>query len=233
MPAALGWPSSPRRTNGRPAWCSPPSGAMRSSTGLTSGTRSSSRTTTTPSSATTGSPSVPCRVYRRTGSFPSGRSASRSRRRCGSAGAALPPLPPAPTEPVRAAKRVADRGAPVVDQLALVALIESGRYDRHLRRMRTEYSKRRETLVAALAEHAPRARLTGLAAGFHAVAHLPDGADEADVVARALSKRVALYGMGRYRSTHATRPPQLVIGFGNTGVRAIEDGIKTVAALLR
>jgi GntR family transcriptional regulator/MocR family aminotransferase len=141
-------------------------------------------------------------------------------------------LLPAPlVAPVAALKQVTDRGAPTLDQLALASLIESGRYDRHLRRMRAEYSKRRHTLVASLAEHAPHRPLTGLAAGFHAVLHLPANADEDDVVARALERQVRIYGMGRYRSTQAT-PPQLVMGFGNTSVRAIDDGISAIAALL-
>jgi GntR family transcriptional regulator/MocR family aminotransferase len=135
--------------------------------------------------------------------------------------------------PVGAAKQVADRGAPGLDQLALAGLIESGRYDRHLRRMRAEYSKRRDTLVAALTEHAPHIPLTGLAAGFHAVAHLPDGTDEHTVVAQARQRQVGLYGMSRYRSSQSTRPPQLVLGFGNTTIRAIGEGIITIAPLLR
>ena len=135
--------------------------------------------------------------------------------------------------PVGAAKQVADRGAPGLDQLALAALIESGRYDRHLRRMRAEYSKRRDTLVAVLAEHAPHVPLTGLAAGFHAVAHLPEDADEHAVIAAARKRRVGLYGIGTYRSTQSTKPAQLVIGFGNTGVRAIKEGIRTIGPLLR
>ncbi len=134
--------------------------------------------------------------------------------------------------PVGTAKQVADRGAPGLDQLALAALIESGRYDRHLRRMRAEYSRRRDTLVAALTEHAPHIRLTGLAAGFHAVAHLPEGTDEQALVGRARERRVGLYGMNTYRSTPLTSPAQLVIGFGNTGVRAIEDGITAIGPLL-
>jgi GntR family transcriptional regulator/MocR family aminotransferase len=76
-------------------------------------------------------------------------------------------VPEALVEPVAAIKQVVDRGVPTLDQLALAALIESGRYDRHLRRMRTTYSQRREALVAALAAHAPARAVTGLAAGFH------------------------------------------------------------------
>jgi GntR family transcriptional regulator/MocR family aminotransferase len=74
--------------------------------------------------------------------------------------------------------------------------------------------------------------LTGLAAGFHAVAHLPAGADEQQVIDRARAERVRLYGMSRYRSDFATTPAQLVFGFGNTSVRAIEAGIRTVGPIL-
>jgi GntR family transcriptional regulator/MocR family aminotransferase len=133
---------------------------------------------------------------------------------------------------VTSAKRIADRCTSVIDQLALAALIESGRFDRHLRRMRTEYSTRRDTLVEALAEHAPHVRVTGLAAGFHAVAHLPEDADEGDIVAAAYELGVGVHGMARYRSDDAWHPPSLVLGFGNTSSRAIRAGIGAIAGLL-
>ena len=132
-----------------------------------------------------------------------------------------------------AAKQTADRGAPGLDQLALAKLLESGRYDRHLRRMRSVYSRRRDTLVAALAEHAPQVALTGMAAGFHAIAHLPAGADEDLVVTRARRVGVGLYGISAYRSAPEPRRPQLLLGFGNTADRAIEEGIRIVAPVLR
>jgi GntR family transcriptional regulator/MocR family aminotransferase len=141
-------------------------------------------------------------------------------------------LPDAIASRVAAAKDVADRGTPGLDQLALAVLIESGRYDRHLRRMRAEYAARRDILVEALTRHAPHIRLTGLAAGFHAVANLPAGADEAGVVARARELGVGVYGMNLYRSAGTTGPPQLVIGFGNTGRRAIAAGIAALAPVL-
>jgi GntR family transcriptional regulator/MocR family aminotransferase len=141
--------------------------------------------------------------------------------------------PPSLADAVAAQKRISDRGSATIDQLALAALLESGRYDRHLRRMRTVYASRRRTLIAALARHAPGVRLTGLAAGFHAVAHLPAGADERAVVAAARERRVGLYGMGTFRVAPAAGPPQLVLGFGQVAERAIEPGIAAVADLLR
>lgn len=134
---------------------------------------------------------------------------------------------------VGAAKAIADRGAPTLDQIALATLIESGRYDRHLRRMRAEYSHRRDALVASLAEHAPDIRLTGLAAGFHAVAHLPEHSDEDAVVAQAREVGVGLYAMGQFRAVKDAGSPELVLGFGNTSIRSIESGIKLVGPLLQ
>jgi GntR family transcriptional regulator/MocR family aminotransferase len=142
-------------------------------------------------------------------------------------------LAPAPLAgPVAAEKEIGDRGSAMLDQLALAALFESGRYDRHLRRMRAVYARRRAALIAALARHAPGIRLTGLAAGFHAVAHLPASADERAVTTAARERLVGLYGMAGYRASGAAAPPQLVLGFGNTGERTIEPGIAAVADLL-
>jgi GntR family transcriptional regulator/MocR family aminotransferase len=140
--------------------------------------------------------------------------------------------PPSMAAAVAAEKLISDRGSSTLDQLALAALLESGRYDRHLRRMRTIYASRRSALIEVLARHAPGMKLTGLAAGFHAVAHLPATADEQDVVAAALERMVGLYDMGSFRATALTSPPQLVLGFGNTTERAIETGIAAVADLL-
>ncbi len=140
--------------------------------------------------------------------------------------------PPSLAGAVAEEKRISDRGSATLDQLALAALLESGRYDRHLRRMRALYASRRARLIAVLARHAPAIRLTGLAAGFHAVAHLPAAADEQAVVAAARERRVGLYGMGDFRAVRAAGPPQLVLGFGQVGERAIEPGIAAVADLL-
>jgi GntR family transcriptional regulator/MocR family aminotransferase len=141
--------------------------------------------------------------------------------------------PPSLIAAIAAEKEGSDRGSPGLDQLAMARLIESGRYDRHLRRMRAVYAKRREVLVESLARHAPGIRLTGLAAGFHAVAHLPDGVDEQAVIAAARERSIGLHGMSEQRAGGATTPPQLVLGFGNVNERAIATGIAAIADLLQ
>ena len=98
--------------------------------------------------------------------------------------------------------------------------------------MRTEYATRRDVLIQTLAQHAPAVRLTGLAAGFHAVAHLPAGTAEHAVIRAARSRSVGLYGMSTYRADHHPDPPQLVLGFGNTSQQAIRTGIAVLGDIL-
>ena len=83
---------------------------------------------------------------------------------CGSASKALAPglrlswcvLPTDLVEPVLAVQE-AIGGQPVssLEQMVLAELLASGRYDAQVRRVRTEYRRRRDDLVAALADRAP------------------------------------------------------------------------------
>ena len=141
--------------------------------------------------------------------------------------------PPHLSAAVAKHKQLTDRGSPVIDQLALAELLRSGTYDRHLRHMRRRYAARRAALVEALRKHAPGIELQGLAAGFHAVAQLPPGADEQALIAAARRRSVGLYGVNSYRMTSQTRTPQLVLGFGNLTTDAIYEGIHIVADLLQ
>ena len=129
------------------------------------------------------------------------------------------------------------RGVPQLDQAALARLIETGRFDRHLRRVRDSYHQRRDALVAAVAEHLEGASITGLEAGHHALLQLPAGVDEERVVAGAAAEGVAVRGLSDYRVTpddEAPReplPPALVIGFGNVTTRQIREGIGVLGEL--
>ena len=87
--------------------------------------------------------------------------------------------------------------------------------------------------ASTLRAHAPDTRITGLAAGFHAVAGLPEHTDEQTVISAARTRSIGLHGMSAYRFDGATTPPRLVLGFGNLTERAIERGIAAVSDLLQ
>src|SRR5207248_969200 len=77
-----------------------------------------------------------------------------------------------------ALKQCTDGGSPTIDQLALAEFISSGEMDRHLRKMRQVYRRRRDRLVAALAEVLSELQIGGVAAGLHLMVNLPSGTDE-------------------------------------------------------
>lgn len=86
--------------------------------------------------------------------------------------------PPRVVGPVVEAKRHADLGTSVPEQAALAALLGSGAYQRHLRRARVVYQRRRRALLAALGEALPGVTVGGVAAGLHLVVPLPGPAAE-------------------------------------------------------
>jgi GntR family transcriptional regulator / MocR family aminotransferase len=135
-------------------------------------------------------------------------------------------------------KYLSGRGVPQLDQAALARLIETGRFDRHLRRVRDSYRRRRDALVTAVAETMAGATITGLDAGHHVLLRLPAVVDEQRVVAQASAAGIAVRGLSDYRVTpDDTVPrdplsPALVIGFGNVTTRQIRDGIGVLRELV-
>jgi GntR family transcriptional regulator/MocR family aminotransferase len=143
-------------------------------------------------------------------------------------------LPPHLVAGMAAAKLQADRGSPVIDQLTLADFMARGDFDRHLRRMRPIYRRRRDALLAALARHLPDVEPAGIAAGLHLVAWLPPGLDEAAVVEAARANGVAIAGVSPYRLTAAPADAVggLIFGYGTLDAPAIEGGVERLAAAI-
>ena len=127
----------------------------------------------------------------------------------------------------------ADRGAPLLDQLALADLLSRGEFDRHLRRTRRRYRARRDALVAAVSSSLPGAAVEGIAAGLHAVVRLPPGADERATVRAAAARGIAIDGLADFHRARAPEHPSLVLGYGNVSEPAIARGIAELAQTLR
>jgi GntR family transcriptional regulator/MocR family aminotransferase len=116
-------------------------------------------------------------------------------------------------EEVVEAKRNAGAACSSLDQLVLAELINSGMYDRLVRRARLQYRRRRELLVATLHECAPTVTIQGAAAGLQALVLIPPGQTEADIVNRGLEAGVNLHGLATYSFPGHSGPPALVVGF--------------------
>ncbi|NBE93257.1 PLP-dependent aminotransferase family protein [Nonomuraea sp. KC401] len=133
---------------------------------------------------------------------------------------------------VSAAKLLADRGSPVIDQLTFADFLARGEFDRHLRRMRPVYRRRRDALLDALRTHLPDLEPAGVAAGQHVVAWLPPGLDEPAVVAAAARHGVRVHGLAPYRLA-GSGPGGLIFGYAVLGERAIAEGVALLATAIR
>jgi GntR family transcriptional regulator / MocR family aminotransferase len=124
-----------------------------------------------------------------------------------------------------------------LEQLTLAEFITSGAYDRHVRTMRLRYRRRRDQLVAALAERSPRIRVSGMAAGLQAVLNLPAGT-ESSVVREAAGRGLAVAGLAQYRCAVAgpgwafPKRDALVMGYAGPSDSAWPSALTTLCAVL-
>jgi GntR family transcriptional regulator/MocR family aminotransferase len=116
------------------------------------------------------------------------------------------------------------------EQLTLARFIESGRFDRHVRRVRQQYRRRREALLALVARW-PIARTTGMSGGLHATIQVPDGTEDA-LVAAAAARSLALAGL-RPCWQREPRFEGLVVGYSRPPAHAWEATLEAFGASLR
>jgi GntR family transcriptional regulator/MocR family aminotransferase len=141
-------------------------------------------------------------------------------------------VPPRLLEAVTAQLAAAPSG---LDQVTLAEFITSGGYDRQIRRARLAYRRRRDRLAAILLGHG--LRVSGIAAGLHAVLDLSLTTRERDVIAQAAERGLALDGLERYRAwdeepvVHGDRAG-LVIGYARPPEHAYTTALARLSAVL-
>ncbi|WP_300613906.1 PLP-dependent aminotransferase family protein [Trebonia sp.] len=119
-------------------------------------------------------------------------------------------------------------------QHALLTLLATGDLERHVRRMRLEYARRRAALVEALTSPcdvcAP-SRLLGETAGMHVVLELPAARQADRLVAAAAERGVALWTLDRYFAGPPT-VSGLILGYGAAPLSAVRRAAAELRALL-
>lgn len=137
-------------------------------------------------------------------------------------------VPEALTERAEQIKHLLDVCSPVIDQRALARFFTSGEYDRHVRRTRLIYQRRRDALVRAISRHLPDLAVEGVAAGVHLLLRLPVDADDTAVAAAAEQEGVRVMPLSRFGISRAPGPG-LVIGYGRVHDRALEPAVVRLA----
>lgn len=133
------------------------------------------------------------------------------------------------------AARIADSALAAGDrpgeqaQHAVRTLISSGDLERHIRRMRHEYARRRAAVVSLLGPVAP-GRLLGDTAGMHIVLELPPEQARA-TAAEALARGVSTVTLDRYFAGQPD-PGGLVLGYGGACLSDVTRGCRILAGIL-
>ncbi|MEO1055904.1 MAG: PLP-dependent aminotransferase family protein [Actinomycetota bacterium] len=128
-------------------------------------------------------------------------------------------------------QRLADEFATpdVVQQHALAALIDRGRYDQIIRRRRTTYRQRRANMVTAL-EAVPGCTIPGAAGGLHLTVLLPVGVNDAALSRDLRSTGIDVPPLSRYRLTPGA--PGLVASFATATPAGVDDFAAKLASAL-
>ncbi|KUI37263.1 PLP-dependent aminotransferase family protein [Mycobacterium sp. GA-2829] len=142
-------------------------------------------------------------------------------------------LPDDLLEPVLAAAGGNQFFVDAVAQLTMADFVAGGHYDRHIRRMRMRYRRRRDRLVAALTPYDLEIR--GLAAGLNVLLTLPDGT-EREVLQRAGEAGIALAGLSLMRHPEAgpdvADPDGIIVGFGAPAEHAFPAALDALCGVL-
>jgi len=135
------------------------------------------------------------------------------------------------TDRLAAAKKATDLGSPALEQLAFADFLARGELDRHLRRMRPIYRRRRDALLSALRRHLPELEPVGASAGLHVLVWLPP-----DTGVEAFLRTAADAGIGldelAWRGAGASRQVGITFGYGQMDEGVVDGGVEELAAVL-
>lgn len=138
-------------------------------------------------------------------------------------------LPTSLVEVFSKAKWLADRQPPILTQAVLTEFIAAGHLERHLRKMRLCYERRRAVLVQTLYEYFGEAvEILGDSAGLHVMARLPLRLTDDEAVAKAAGVSVEICSAQvQYETSRNTG--EFVFGYTAINEAQIRDGIHRIA----
>ena len=135
-------------------------------------------------------------------------------------------LPPPLVDAFARAKWHADRRTPMLEQAALADFLREGHFERHVRRMRRLYGRRREALTGALARHlGDEVTVLSDAAGIFLLVRFTSGR----AAERARRQGVRLTSTARYYLGDAP-PHEYLLRFSAIGERTLRDAVRRLRA---
>ncbi len=123
---------------------------------------------------------------------------------------------------------------PLLLQRAMIAFIERGHWEQHLRRVRIFYKKKHDLMLQAIEQHfGGKAKVVGQGAGLHIVLELTEGVkNEAAFIRRAKQRGCRLLPFSEFYVDGREEKKMLLLGFGGISLKEIPSGIALLSSLL-
>ncbi len=129
------------------------------------------------------------------------------------------------------AKWLCDRHTATLEQEILADFMQSGAYERHLRRARKAFAERKQELLTAIQlSFGDAVEISGECAGTHIVIWPRRRVVEHEVVRQAAAIGVAIYGISQYFLERPSRPGFL-LGYSRLSPREIRDAVRRLQQL--
>ncbi|BAB76437.1 PLP-dependent aminotransferase family protein [Anabaena sp. FACHB-709] len=130
------------------------------------------------------------------------------------------------------AKWLADRQCSLLEQYALTDFITEGHLERHIRRMRSLYNQRRQTLVQSLFSHfGNRAKILGENAGMHLMVKIDTQISDDEIVQSADLSGVSI-GAAYPQYLKDSPGSEFIFGYAELNEQQIQEGVRRLARVI-
>ena len=120
---------------------------------------------------------------------------------------------------------------PVLNQYIIGRLLETGQYDRHIRRLGHVFKNRLALFIKELSCLGAGVRITGNGTGQYFLLRFPEGTDQQRLIAQAMAHGVRVYPTMQFWQEKAECPPHtLFLGFGKIRIEDIPDCVARLKA---
>jgi len=144
-------------------------------------------------------------------------------------------LPERLVEPFIRCKQIMDRHSALFEQEALATLIESGAYERHIRKMRRANAERREIFLNAMdRSFGKTVEIVGTSAGLHVVVWFNEieARNEQSLADVARQNGIGIYPVSRLFTRPRDVRAGFIFGYASMSARSIPEGVERLARLL-
>lgn len=117
--------------------------------------------------------------------------------------------------------------APVLNQYVIARLIETGEYDRHIRRLNHIFRKRLECFLKEFSDVNKKIEISGNGSGQYFLLKFSPASDQAQLISQALKYGVRVYSTMQFWQEKAACPPNtLFLGFSKINIEDIPDCVR-------